>query len=306
MTARILVVDDSDSLRGAMRDMLEQADLDIAVVEACDGQQALPLALSGDVDMVLSDVVMPNLDGIALLRAIRKERDVTSLPVILVTAQTSNDAREQSFESGASDYVARPFSATELVSRIRVQLRLKSLQKELERAVERHRRLSTVDDLTGLANRRHFLDACQRELSRARRHRLAMTIVTLDIDRLRAINERVGHRAGDALIAEVANLIRRKLRSADVLARFAGGAFAILLPHTDADQARAAAERVREAVGSHGFPAQAAGDVTVSLGIATYPSGTLESIEELINAAQACLDRAKSGGGNSLRSHDRA
>jgi len=304
VTARILVVDDSEMLRTAMRDMLEAADLDVTVVEAADGGEALPIALSGEIDMVLSDVVMPNLDGIELLREIRKERDVGSLPVILVTAQAGEDAREVGFESGASDYMVRPFSASELVSRIQVQLRLKSLQKELQKAVDRHRRLATVDDLTGLANRRHFLDACHRELSRARRHKLAMSVCTLDVDHLRTVNQRVGHRAGDALIAEVADVIQRQLRNADLLARFAGGAFAILLPHTDADQARTAAERVRDAIGTHTFPGQAAGDVSVSLGIANYPSGNLESIEELVNAAQASLDRAKSRGGNRLEAHD--
>jgi diguanylate cyclase (GGDEF)-like protein len=254
--------------------------------------------------MVLSDVVMPNLDGIEMLREIRKEQDVGSLPVILVTAQAGEDVREVGFVTGASDYMVRPFSSSELVSRIQVQLRLKSLQKELQRAVDRHRRLSTVDDLTGLANRRHFLDICHRELSRARRHKLAMTICALDIDHLREVNERVGHRAGDALIAEVADVIQRQLRNADLLARFAGGAFALLLPHTDVDQARAAAERIRSAVASHAFPGQAAGDVTASLGIATYPDGALESVEELVNSAQASLDRAKSRGGDRLEAQD--
>jgi len=295
VTATVLVVDDSASLRTAMRKIIEEADLDVEVIEAEDGTKALPVAMSGEVDIVLSDIVMPNLDGIGLLRAIRQKHDAAVLPVILVTSQTDDSARDTGFEVGASDYLTRPFSPDELVARIQVQLRLKSLQRELQRAVERHREQASIDELTKLPNRRAFIESCQREIARSRRHRLAMVICIWDIDGLRNINLEVGHRAVDALITVVSELAGRLLRANDILARLSGGTFAVLLPHTDGEQARAVCARLCDTVANHGFHGHARG-VTVSAGWATYPGGNLETVDELLNAAQTALDRAKARG----------
>ncbi|MBI3179125.1 MAG: diguanylate cyclase, partial [Deltaproteobacteria bacterium] len=248
MSTTILLVDDTDALRGEMRRILEEADLDVRIVEASDGAQALPLALSGDVDIVLSDIVMPSLDGISMLRSIRQHRDVGNLPVILVTSQSEQETRGLSFEVGASDYLSRPFSPAELVTRVQVQLRLRELQRELQRANERHRQLNQIDELTGVANRRQFTELCRKELARTRRHELSLAVAMLDIDDLRGINTRAGHRAGDALITEVAGVIQRQMRAADVLARFDSGRFALLLPHADGAQAAGVVERMRELV----------------------------------------------------------
>jgi len=304
--ATILVVDDNESLRVQAREILTHAALGLTVLEADNGARALPIALSGRVDLVLSDVVMPELDGIGLLRAIRQQRDAESLPVILVTAQQEGGARELGFEVGASDYLTRPFSSVELVARIQVQLRLLAMQEELRRASERYEQLSTRDELTGLANRRFFVDACGQELSRCHRHKLCFTVAVFDIDHLKAINQRVGHRAGDALIAEVGEAVRRHLRQDDTLAHVAGGKFAMLLPHTDAAQGRLASERLCLAVAAAVFSSHPAGPVTVSVGASSYPAGGVDTIEALMNAAESCLDRARGEGGNRAVSADSA
>ncbi|HSI06061.1 MAG TPA: diguanylate cyclase [Myxococcota bacterium] len=294
----VLVVDDSEALRIATRRMLEQSSLSLKVIEAADGAEALPLALSGQVSIVVSDIVMPRLDGIQLLRGIRAHRDWDSLPVILVTSQAEEDTRNVSFEAGANDYLTRPFDSEELLGRIKVQLRLKSLHEELKRADERHRRLGTHDELTGLANRRHLLDLTRRELSRARRHKLAMSVCILELDDVRAVEQRVSHLAGDAIISDLATILTRNLRTADILARMGQHKFGVLLPHTDAAQGRAAGERLRSAVGSYTFPGSLRAELSVSVGVATYPTGALETVDELVNAAEASLDKARGKGGN--------
>ncbi len=294
----VLVVDDSENMRISTRRILEQSPLRLRVVEAEDGAQALPIALSGDVDMVLSDIVMPKLDGIQLLRGIRQQMSWDDLPVILVTSTSEEDTRNQSFEAGANDYLSRPFSPEELLGRIRVQLRLRQLQDDLRRANERHRRLGSHDELTGLANRRHLLDLCRRELSRSRRHKLAMSVAMVDIDDFARLSREGGALVGDAIITEMADVIGRSLRTADVLARIGPHKFALMLPHTDDSQGRAAADRVRAAVQDHAFPNHRIGQLTVCVGVATYPAGPLESVDELINAAESSLDRAKEQGGN--------
>lgn len=294
----VLVVDDSENMRTDTRRILEQSSLKLRVLEAEDGAQALPIALSGDVDMVLSDIVMPKLDGIQLLRGIRQQMSWDDLPVILVTSTSEEDTRNQSFEAGANDYLSRPFSPEELLGRIRVQLRLRQLQEDLRRANERHRRLGSHDELTGLANRRHLLDLCRRELSRSRRHKLAMSVAMVVIDDFGRLSRQNGPLVGDAVITEMAEVLGRCLRTADVLARVGPQKFAVMLPHTDAAQGRAAGERLRTAVQDHPFPSHRIGELTVCVGVATYPAGPLESVDELINAAEACLDRAKERGGN--------
>src|SRR5262245_41750718 len=141
----VLVVDDSEASRVNIRRILEEAELEVRVIEAQDGAEALPQALSGDVDIVLSDIVMPKLGGIGRLRGIRLQKDAEALPVILVTSQDGAETRGLSFESGANDYLQKPFSPAELVSRIEVQLRLRRLQDELKRQSERYKVLGTHD-----------------------------------------------------------------------------------------------------------------------------------------------------------------
>lgn len=298
MNPTVLVVDDSESLRSNTRRILEQSSLRLRVLEAEDGAQALPIALSGDIDMVVSDIVMPKLDGIQLLRGIRQQMSWDDLPVILVTSVSEEDTRNESFEAGANDYLSRPFSPEELLGRIRVQLRLRQLQEDLRRANERHRRLGSHDELTGLANRRHLLDLCRRELSRSRRHKLAMSVAVVDIDNFRKLSKAIGPLAGDAIITEMASVLGRNLRTADVLARVGPQKFAVMLPHTDAVQGRAAGERLRTAACNHPYPGHRPGQVTVCVGVATYPTGRLESVDELVNAAESSLERAKERGGD--------
>jgi diguanylate cyclase (GGDEF)-like protein len=301
MSVTVLVVDDSEALRRQMRDALEKAQgLDARVVEATDGAEALPIALGGGVDVVVSEVIMPNLDGVGLLRGIRQHRDPDDLPVILLTTDVEGASPAEAFEVGVNDYLTRPFSPLELITRVRVQLRLKQLQRELRRASETRKKKGNVDDLTGVANRRGFLEACRRELSRSRRHRLSTSVCMIDIDDLHRVNTEAGHRAGDALLRDLADLIGRQLRMSDLLARFAGGKFAVVFPHTNAGQAHTVCRRIRDAIREHAFPALRQGSVTVSAGQATYPGGAIESVEELVNAVEACLDRAKADGGDRI------
>ena len=267
------------------------------MLEASDGAEALPLALSGDVDIVLSDISCRSSTASALLRAIRAQYDPESLPVILVTSQTDTDTRAQSFEAGASDYLSRPFSPAELVSRVQVQLRLLRLQEELRRSTERYRILGAHDELTGLANRRHFFELARRELSRSRRHRFDMSIAVADVDEFRNVNMRVGYLVGDAIITEMGLVLGKNLRNTDVLSRLGGEKFAALLSQTDAREARLVCERVCQSVRGHAFPNHELGDITLSIGTATYPAGGLESVDELMNAAEASLNRAKELGG---------
>lgn len=301
MVPTVLVVDDTESGRVSMRQALEAADFDLVVLEACDGAEALPQVLAGEVDVVVSDIVMPNLDGIGLLRGIRQHKDAEALPVILVTSEDDLAMRELSFEVGANDYLTRPYSPLELLSRIQVQLRIRRLQEELRRASERHRRMASHDELSGLANRRHLIDLSKRELARSRRYGFDLVVAVTEIDNFRAVTTRVGHLVADAVITEVAALLVREVRTPDIVARFSGGKFAALLPQTDAEQGRVVCERWGKAVISQALPGHEQGQLTLSTGSACYPGRGLESVDELFNAAEASLEGAQVGGGNCYR-----
>ena len=300
MAITVLVVEDSDATRAEMRSILENSGLPVNVLEAADGSEALGMVFTGEIDVVVSDILMPKLDGVQLLRTIRKQRDAHALPVILVTSDTDQEKRNLSFEAGVNDYLCKPFGPVELLARVKVQLRLKRLQDELRFVTERHRRLGTHDDLTGLANRRHLLDLARRELARSRRHKFSMSIVMVDVGGFRALNQRSGYLVGDAVISELGQMMERGLRTQDTFARFAVCKFAALLPQTDGQQARIVAERLCDTVNNHPFPGQKANVLTLAVGISTYPNGPLESIDELVNAAEASLERAREKGGSRI------
>ena len=284
-----------------MREVLEGSELELDIREAANGEDALVQALTGEVDIVISDIVMPGLSGIELVRLIRQERDADTLPVVLVTAAGDDAVREESFTTGASDYLTKPFSSAELISRVQVQLRLKRLQLELRRANERLRKLGSYDELTGLANRRHLKDVLRRELARSRRYSFSMSVVALDLDRFRDVNRRLGPLIGDAILTEVSELLLQQLRTPDVVARTGGEKFAAVLPQTDAEQTALVCNRLCDAVRKYAFPGLEVGELTLAIGFATYPSGNLESVDELLSAAEASLERAKAAGGDRVQ-----
>ena len=301
MSTTILIVDDMEGARASLRRSLEASDMDLRVIEAADGAAALPLALSADVqvDIILSDIVMPRLDGLQFIRAVRLQRDASEMPVILMTSQEGADSRELAFEAGANDYIQKPVTAAELLRRVSVQLRLRNLAGELRRTSDELQQLRQRDLLTGLGSRSHFMEASERELARCRRHGLCMTLAAIDVDKLRSINARLGEVAGDTAIVEVAALIERNMRADDLVARMSGGRFLVLLPQTDAAQAQALVDRLRGLLEGRDIAGLERRATLMSAGLATYPdAGHLETIEAVLNAAEAALDEAKRLGGN--------
>jgi two-component system cell cycle response regulator len=306
VSATVLLVDDVDAMRDGMRLALEEAQLGLRLLEASDGAEALRIAMSEDVDIVVSDIIMPRMTGIDLLRAIRQQKDPEALPVILITSRSDGETREASYEAGVSDYITKPYLPAELVARVQVQLRLLALRTELARANERHKQLASHDELTGLANRRHFLEQSRRELARSLRYEFAMSIAVLDLDGFRDLNSRAGYVVADAVVSELALLLSRIVRGADVLARLGGERFAALLPQTDLAEARSIAVRLCESVRNHTFPQQKQGGVTASIGFATLPTPGIVSVDDLVNAAERSLDLAKERGGGRVEAWDAA
>ncbi|HET9594667.1 MAG TPA: diguanylate cyclase, partial [Anaeromyxobacteraceae bacterium] len=296
--AQVLVVDDDPDAREALSMMLGD-DYDVAL--AADGREAVDLALAAPPDVVLMDLFMPRMDGLAALDALRQESATADVPVILISARGDEIVRSRSLDLGAVDFLQKPFSGRELKARIERTLRLTRRETQLQA-------LAWTDALTGLANVRAFRARLDEEVKRAHRYRTPLACVMVDMDNLKPINDALGHGAGDAAIGAVADVLRHDLRETDFAARYGGDEFVLLLPHTSALEARVFAERVcarlrasTVEVRGHAVPLQA------SFGIAALGDEPLpEAGELLVRRADAALYAAKREGRSRVAAHPSA
>jgi len=239
---RVLVVDDSRLIQKAIRKMLEH-EFDVAA--AVDGVEAWAIIeVDPAIQVVFSDLDMPRMDGFELLRTIRAATDtrVQELPVIIVTGARDDDAaRREALELGATDFITKPFASTDLVARARAHASHQRLTREL-------RAQTTLDALTGLLNRAGFLQRLQQDISYARRHQQALSLLRLEIDDLRGLFLRHGKEAAERLLTHVAALLRANIRTEDSAARIGLGGFALSLPAVTAEAAQGLLQRLREEV----------------------------------------------------------
>lgn len=292
MATTVLLIDDSESIRGSVKAILVEASVCDRVVMAANGVAGLKVLLESDVDLVLCDVVMPQMDGYAFLRAKQQQERLHGVPVVMLTGEGDVDARIRGFASGAADYVSKPFHKAELVARTRVHLHNKLLRDQLEA-------LARQDALTGCANRRYLVEVLEHELKRSRRYGHPFSLLMLDIDHFKLFNDEHGHECGDAVLRQVTDNIKRTIRDSDFTGRYGGEEFLILLPATAESSAVIAAEKVRKCVAN--TPMQWEGQclhVTVSIGVAENGAGTDEASSILICRADAAMYKAKSSGRN--------
>ncbi|GIX46436.1 MAG: diguanylate cyclase response regulator [Candidatus Tectimicrobiota bacterium] len=285
MAIRVLIVDDEPTICRLLAEMLKQFEGYQVMTEA-DGRRVLPLLQQEAFDVVLLDLIMPNPDGMTLLREVKKRHP--ELPVIVVTGYGSIETAVAAMQAGAADFMTKPVQASVLDIRIK---------KALEHV---HAwRLAHTDGLTGLFNRRALQERLQQEVERANRYRRPLSLVMIDIDFFKHYNDTHGHLQGDTVLVEVALLLRQRSRAADFVARYGGEEFAIILPETACPNAVRFGERLRAAVARRRFPGEdclPGGRLTISVGVASHrPLGTREA---LLQAADAALYQAKRQGRN--------
>jgi two-component system, cell cycle response regulator len=293
-----LVADDDVIQSKILEGLLQSWGYKVSVAQ--DGETAWSaLQQDNPPELLLLDWSMAGVDGPELCRRIRKQHQVYHYILMLTSRERTQDV-VTGLEAGADDYLAKPIEAAELGARLRVAERILQLQEKLIRAREGLRFQATHDGLTGLWNRAAVLDLLTQELERAVRLGGSLGVLIIDLNHFKSINDRYGHMFGDAVLEEVAHRIRHVIRSYDVVGRYAGEEFLIVLPGTDRTQTRRSAERIRQVVsiepvliGDMEIP------VSITIGAATASGGT-SSAREVLAMADAALYQAKKAGRNPL------
>ena len=290
---RVLIVDDQPSNLKVLANGLKG---DYLIQVADSGAKALMLAeKTPQPDLILLDIVMPQMDGFAVIKALKNNPKTQAIPVVFVTALDGSTDEQKGLELGAVDYIAKPFKLPVVKARVRSQILLKHKTDLLEQE-------SHIDGLTGVANRRQFDQTLLLETQRLIRSHQPLGLIMVDIDYFKPFNDHYGHGMGDECLVKVAQALQSVFRRpSDLLARYGGEEFVAILPETDAQGVALMAEKMRQAVWdigfSHGY-SLVSDRVTISLGAISQRVDTPADVESLLKRADQALYQAKEDGRN--------
>jgi diguanylate cyclase (GGDEF)-like protein len=307
---RILVVDDSPAILALLEKLLTAAGHTVAT--AANGKEGLAKAMEWQPQLIITDWVMPEMDGLALCKSLRESRAGRMMYLIILTVLEDEEKLVEAFEAGADDYIVKPFRERALKARLRAGQRVVQLQEEIlleredvrrsaaELAVTNQRLLEAAltDSLTQLPNRRYGLERFDEEWAASARHDHPLSCMLLDIDRFKQINDTHGHDAGDAVLRQSAVLIKKAIRKEDVVCRLGGEEFLVICPAADLKSTAQAAERLRKAfeAGVFAIPGHTL-KLTASIGAASRDNA-LAGPEALLKVADQALYAAKQAGRN--------
>jgi two-component system, cell cycle response regulator len=299
--ARVLVVDDDQATRDLVASTLRGSGYEVETAD--DGQAAIERVARGGLDVVLLDAVMPRGSGVDACRTIKGLSGDAFVPVALVFAKTDTRSRIEALEIGADGYVCKPFEQTELLVCVSSALRTKRAYDRMRAAEQRLATLRSYDELTGAHSFVFLHERLDAEFARAERHSEPLACCVLDIDRLKVQNERGGRSLGDTVLRGVADVVKRSIRESDVVARYGGDEFFVMLPATHFAGSLVVASRIWRDVAACTFggdPDVPDARVTASLGVALFPSRDVRTKAALLSAVEAALLEAKRAGGNRL------
>jgi diguanylate cyclase (GGDEF)-like protein len=292
---RVLLAEDDAVTRRIVFHMLQQWDYEIVLSK--DGAEAWEiLQQKRPPELVILDWDMPGLDGIELCRRLRDKSREYYHYILMITSRADGEDNVHARESGADDYLAKPFQEADLKARLSVAGRIVALQNALIQSREKHRERAMKDGMTGLWNRTAFLDMTQSELDRAARSHGRTGLLLLDLDHFKTVNDTYGHLAGDIVLEETARRLKQAVRSYDFVGRYGGEEFAIALPGCDGRQLRKRAEGIRRAIAREPFRVgKIEISITISIG-AVVASARTRSLQDVLAAADAALYKAKQAG----------
>src|ERR1041384_6054517 len=284
----VLVIEDHPDQRELLAIVLQREGY--RVVTAANGIEALEKLSTETVNIALSDIMMPKMDGFELINRIRSDPALKTIYLILITARIQEGDRVRGLDLGADDYITKPFSFSELLARIRVGSRVVQYQQHLEYQ-------TLIDALTGLFNRRAFEKKIEEEFERAKRYHHPLSLLIADIDNFKIINDTYGHHGGDAALVRISETFREKTRQSDFPARYGGEEFVLVLPETDQENAVHAATKIHDAIRSSAFGTTVRPfRLTVSIGVSSTSIKFYSDWQELLRDADHALYIAKNSG----------
>jgi len=288
----VLVVDDLCVNVLALTRILESEWL---VKSATDGVSALKMARENPIpDIILLDVKMPGMDGYEVCRQLKMSEETRDVPVIFITASDCQNDEAYGLELGAVDYIVKPINATVVQARVRNHIALQQAQNDLAIKNKELEQIAVRDALTGLYNRRKLDEVFDEEVFRAERYHRALSVVMMDVDHFKRVNDTYGHSAGDDVLIAIARALQDSLRGSDAIGRWGGEEFLLISPETDLETTVGLADRLRRTCESIDFPT--IGKITLSMGVATHHSG--DGAKEILLRADSALYRAKHAGRN--------
>lgn len=295
----LLVADDDEHTRNLLRDLCESSGYRVTLAE--DGQQVLDLLARSKPDMVLLDLMMPRKDGFTVLQEIRESPDWSELPVIILTATGDMDGKIRGMELGADDYITKPFKLIELQTRINSALLVREYRKKLMAAEEELAELRALDPVTGAGTYSQLKASLDGEIARSRRYGRPAAVLLFGFDDYQGLRYQLGREKCDEFIAGMAKEIRASLRGADRLFRMDVDEFVLLLPETDLQGSRVAAQRLGKvvhnltAIGRNGKV-----DVWIRIGGAVFPHERVHSSEDLLREANRVYRALRDAGPDRL------
>jgi len=307
----VVIVDDTTENLRLLAGILK--DCGYKVRPAPSGARALATIRKEPPDLILLDIMMPEMDGYEVCRRLKADEKLRDIPVIFLSALNDVFDKLAAFKAGGVDYICKPFQMEEVLVRVNTHLTIRAQQKTLvaqnaelkkknmliEEQAGKLQLIASRDSLTGLSNRRDFIEKAQQEERHFKRTRREFSLVLLDIDHFKQVNDTYGHECGDAVLVKTAREIEGALREQDIVARWGGEEFICLLPETGLDGAGHVAGKVRLAIaGRHCQYGDSLVTVTATLGISLYD--VTSSLEESIRRADAALYKGKSLGRNTV------
>jgi diguanylate cyclase (GGDEF)-like protein len=297
---KILLVEDSATLRHAMRSYIVEAGH--TPIMARSGEEALQMLENQPVDMIIMDVEMPGLNGFETTRLIREWLAGHWIPIIFVTGLADDENYREGIEAGGDDYLIKPVSMMIIKAKIRAMERIAEMRDQLNRLNNELEALSQLDSLTQIYNRRSFNELALQQWALAKRHQQPISALMIDVDHFKLYNDHYGHPAGDVCLKKVTQAIKSCLhRNADLLGRYGGEEFVVVLPETDIQGAYCVAQAINKAICELMIPhttSLTGTHITASIGGATCLRTTCHSLDELIKYADRALYKAKRSGRN--------
>ncbi len=289
---KVLAVDDHPTNLRLIQKIISQMGHEVLLAHS--GQEGLEMARTQHPDLILLDIMMPDLDGYEVSRQLKENPGTTDIPIIFVTAKDQIEDKITAIELGAVDYIAKPIDKEELRVRVAIIIEMVKMQEQLLAK-------AYSDELTGLTNRRRFLEMLEREVLLAKAHGKPLSLIVLDIDFFKKFNDTYGHLGGDYVLRELASILKENVRPLDVVARYGGEEFCVLMPNTSTEEGVRAGERLRTKVKEHQWRiASEFPRVTISLGLDSIDANGICSPEELLKSADAALYAAKAQGRDRL------